>query len=1510
MALNTKMFRVFQNCNHLTEVCNDYWLKNSVTQYPYPLGISIRNTNLLGPYWTYNATYGYVYSTTTWDGAVHQMAYNTATSTAYETTDNTGIWNDGTRVSPHTFGIAKRRNGDLQYQDTNGNYISSTSDTIGRTSSTGISTSDYTGCGGPVGQIISAGIGYYPAPNGTSTQVKVCNTSTSLKTNFHANNVDMLGNQYIKEYTGSTNMIQSVVVYDGASWATSPAWTFEYNDRDSTDTSDINYGSLTKITFPTGGSVSYAYKTYFLCDAYSDSMLNPANRGVISRTVNANDGTGPQITTYTNGIVKDPQGNESVHTFTGLGSSCSFFETNTQYYQGTVATGTLLKSVQTDYSYIPNHADVVGDGAPSVVNVLPIHIITTINGKVSKIEKDYDSNLHLNFHGVFTESYGNVMEMREYDFGTGAPGALLRKTDYTYKAFDTASYLTANIIDKVSSVTVYDGGGTQVSKTTYGFDEYSLQPSGVTTNFTPPVAGTPRGNQTSVKKWLNTTGGTLNTTTTYYDTGMPYQVTDPRGNVTTYSYSPTYAGAYVTQTTMPATGSVSHVVSGTYDFNTGKIATFTDQNNQVFHYYYDSLWRMTSGTFPDNGQTIFNYPDLVTIETKKQIDSTRWTDAYVRFDGLGRPIRHISANGEATPWDQVDTCYDVLGNKHFVTYPYQGNGLSDSQCTKPGDTFTYDALGRVLTVTHSDSSVATTAYTGRAASVSDEGNGTRSLQRVSQIDGLGRLASVCEVSSITLTVGLTPAPASCGQDVTATGFLTTYSYDALGNLKTVIQGGLNQRSFNYDSLSRLTSATNPESGTTIYKYDVDTNCTGPNSFSGQLVSKTDARGVRTCMQYDALNRLTQKNYSDGITPTALLSYDSSSVTMGTNNFSVSNTVGRLSSACMTSACNVMEAFSYDPMGRVAFEHQCTPANCSGASNWLTTYGYDLAGDMTSSTNGAGVTLTYSANTAQRLMQLTSSLSDANHPGTLLQNAHYGAFGMVSEQLGSGINDSIGYAPRGWLQSLSSTSGGTTRYSFGLTFAPNGNVLTGNDSVNGNWTYTYDDFNRLLTANATSQAYSYVYDRFGNRWQQNGPHAKSLSFDANNRIPSGTGITYDLAGNVTGDGTHTYTYDGEGRVIWVDGGSTAQYMYDAQGKRVRKITSTSTVDYIYDASGSQIAEFSSTGTWNRGEVYASGRHIATYSGGTSGTMYFNHDDWLGTERARTDKAGNSYETCTSLPFGDWQSCTGSDPSPLHFTGKERDSESGLDDFGARYYSSPMGRFASVDPIWVKIDRLVDPQRLNLYAYGRNNPLVFVDPDGEDVKIGRCSIGSAQDCFNQLQAGLTKEDREHVKLVSGDGTNGCDKGSSCVVVDADYKSDSKNFQVLQTLANDHSATASVDVLKPNDSFDLKTVVSFDRKTGERLGILSTTPGNPNEGTGFSGYTFFPYQKGNAGPYSPDDTTHAVANTVSDSLAATIHHELRHVFLGDFGRSVKKAEHGQPGVNQQTKAAEDEAKKNQNQ
>jgi len=120
----------------------------------------------------------------------------------------------------------------------------------------------------------------------------------------------------------------------------------------------------------------------------------------------------------------------------------------------------------------------------------------------------------------------------------------------------------------------------------------------------------------------------------------------------------------------------------------------------------------------------------------------------------------------------------------------------------------------------------------------------------------------------------------------------------------------------------------------------------------------------------------------------------------------------------------------------------------------------------------------------------------------------------------------------------------------------------------------------------------------------------------------------------------------------------------------------------------VAAVNGSATWLRGEVYAGGRHLATYGGGVGGTTYFNFADWLGTEPSRASVAGTVYETCTSLPFGDWLTCSAPDSSPMHFTGKERDSESGLDNFAKRFFGSSMGRFTSPDPIGIMKQKLVD------------------------------------------------------------------------------------------------------------------------------------------------------------------------------------------------------------------------------
>ena len=107
----------------------------------------------------------------------------------------------------------------------------------------------------------------------------------------------------------------------------------------------------------------------------------------------------------------------------------------------------------------------------------------------------------------------------------------------------------------------------------------------------------------------------------------------------------------------------------------------------------------------------------------------------------------------------------------------------------------------------------------------------------------------------------------------------------------------------------------------------------------------------------------------------------------------------------------------------------------------------------------------------------------------------------------------------------------------------------------------------------------------------------------------------------------------------------------------------------------------------------------------------HTDAIGNVRAITDASGNVIERHDYQPYGEeWLPQGGT--QPLRFTGKERDAETGLDYFGARYYGSKIGRFTTVDPVLDHKDALLNPQKWNRYAYGRNNPLRYLDPDGRD------------------------------------------------------------------------------------------------------------------------------------------------------------------------------------------------------
>ena len=440
-----------------------------------------------------------------------------------------------------------------------------------------------------------------------------------------------------------------------------------------------------------------------------------------------------------------------------------------------------------------------------------------------------------------------------------------------------------------------------------------------------------------------------------------------------------------------------------FDLSTGLLISSIDPNNQTTSYTYDTMRRPLTVNYPDGGSVTMTYPDFNTSTSTRPLNSTTSVVTTKATDGFGRTIlSSVSAPGGA---DQVQSAYNYNGLLQTVTNPFQGSSPPANSSTS----YVYDSLGRTIQQTHPDGSSLNSQFTQNVVDSYDE-IGVH-LQRTS--DALGRLTQVKEL-------GTTANPLA---------LVTGYAYNPLGELLCVDQWGgaasgqpcANppgtdiQRQFFYDSLSRLTSSSNPESGPITYSYvfgSANQLCAGDLQLP---CSKTDARGVTVTYGYDSLNRLVSKTYPSG-TASACYQYNNQSTSSATS----ANLVGRLisswtqngscPSAPSTGALSLRSIVTYDQMGRVLSEQQCTRSNC-GTSSYTPSYTYDYAGNIWTQSNGIGTfTFTNTYDTANHLLSITNN--NIQYPTNLFSSPVYNAAGgLTNATLGLGLNLTRSYDSR-------------------------------------------------------------------------------------------------------------------------------------------------------------------------------------------------------------------------------------------------------------------------------------------------------------------------------------------------------------------------------------------------------------------------------------------------------------------------------------------------------------------
>jgi YD repeat-containing protein len=501
---------------------------------------------------------------------------------------------------------------------------------------------------------------------------------------------------------------------------------------------------------------------------------------------------------------------------------------------------------------------------------------------------------------------------------------------------------------------------------------------------------------------------------TYNNYGQVTLMQDDMGNQTYYDYSgnavtncgslsPTSTSVFPTSIIYPTVNAMTQHETYCYD-SARRLSRATDVNGQTTTYTYnDPFGRVREADYPDNGSTQVTYNDAGTSPSTTVTISGGTTTTTV-MDGMRRPVRKEVINPvDSSQTIYADTQYDGSGRVYKVSNPYYVSDTSPLSYT----TFYYDALSNKVGQRNQDGTYKYWCYNGITTPGVNQPNchaplSTKIGAWVDSQDENGNQWQHASDAFGQLIVAMEP-----NGTTQASTMETDYAYSLLGNLMQVDQwggayasAGERQRTFTYDSLSRLITAWNPEVGNLTYAYTRASQafCAGSHS---AICSKTDARGIITNYAYDNLNRLLSKTYTNAPSGTLSSCYAYDTATNGIGRLAAEWTTP--SSCPSTSGYKTMHTFvAYDPLGRLWNEQQCVLGKCTtGTSTPPCQNGtvfsgisqcYNLAGAQTFLATGLNspsylggsnaIAFTSAYDSANRLFSLSSNWSDSTHPSPL------------------------------------------------------------------------------------------------------------------------------------------------------------------------------------------------------------------------------------------------------------------------------------------------------------------------------------------------------------------------------------------------------------------------------------------------------------------------------------------------------------------------------------------------